>query len=52
MSSLQFESQRTRLSTQLDYEQTQLEKHVTQMKRLEETIHKEKKTISTLKEAN
>ncbi|KAI7812085.1 putative structural maintenance of chromosomes protein 1B, partial [Triplophysa rosa] len=47
---LQFESQCTRLSTQLDYEQTHLEKLVTQMKRLEETIHKEENIISSLKE--
>lgn len=52
MSRLQFESQRTRLSTQQDYEQAQLEKHVTQMKKLKETIHKEENIISSLKKAN
>ncbi|ROL51620.1 Structural maintenance of chromosomes protein 1B [Anabarilius grahami] len=38
---LQFESQHTRLSTQLEYEQAQLEKLVKQMKKIEETIEKE-----------
>ncbi|XP_073724742.1 structural maintenance of chromosomes protein 1B isoform X3 [Misgurnus anguillicaudatus] len=47
---LQFESQRTCLNTQLDYEQAQLEKQITQMKKLKETIHKEENIISSLKE--
>ncbi|XP_051978683.1 structural maintenance of chromosomes protein 1B-like [Xyrauchen texanus] len=47
---LQFESQRTRLSTQQEYEQAQLEKHVKQMKKIEETIQKEENIILSLKE--
>ncbi|XP_067292986.1 structural maintenance of chromosomes protein 1B [Pseudorasbora parva] len=46
---LQFESQHTRLSIQLEYEQAQLEKLVKQMKKIEETIEKEENLIISLK---
>uniref|UniRef100_A0A8C1SLM0 Structural maintenance of chromosomes 1B n=1 Tax=Cyprinus carpio TaxID=7962 RepID=A0A8C1SLM0_CYPCA len=49
---LQFESQHTRLSTQIEYEQAQLEKLVKQMKKIEETIRKEENVVISLKEAN
>ncbi|XP_067235482.1 structural maintenance of chromosomes protein 1B isoform X1 [Chanodichthys erythropterus] len=48
---LQFESQHTRLNTQLEYEQAQLEKLVKQMKKIEETIEKEENIVISLKEA-
>ncbi|XP_067235483.1 structural maintenance of chromosomes protein 1B isoform X2 [Chanodichthys erythropterus] len=47
---LQFESQHTRLNTQLEYEQAQLEKLVKQMKKIEETIEKEENIVISLKE--
>ncbi|KAF4095027.1 hypothetical protein G5714_024105 [Onychostoma macrolepis] len=47
---LQFESQHTRLSTQIEYEQAQLEKLIKQMKKIEETIGKEENVVISLKE--
>uniref|UniRef100_A0A672QA00 Structural maintenance of chromosomes protein 1B-like n=1 Tax=Sinocyclocheilus grahami TaxID=75366 RepID=A0A672QA00_SINGR len=49
---LQFESQHTRLSIQIEYEQAQLEKLVKQMKKIKETIGKEEDVVISLKEAN
>uniref|UniRef100_A0A673MSX8 Structural maintenance of chromosomes protein n=1 Tax=Sinocyclocheilus rhinocerous TaxID=307959 RepID=A0A673MSX8_9TELE len=49
---LQFESQHTRLSIQIEYEQAQLEKLVKQMKKIKETIEKEENVVISLKEAN
>uniref|UniRef100_A0A671LYU1 Structural maintenance of chromosomes protein n=1 Tax=Sinocyclocheilus anshuiensis TaxID=1608454 RepID=A0A671LYU1_9TELE len=49
---LQFESQHTRLSIQIEYEQAQLEKLVKQMKKIKETIGKEENVVISLKEAN
>uniref|UniRef100_A0A672Q8R1 Structural maintenance of chromosomes protein 1B-like n=1 Tax=Sinocyclocheilus grahami TaxID=75366 RepID=A0A672Q8R1_SINGR len=47
---LQFESQHTRLSIQIEYEQAQLEKLVKQMKKIKETIGKEEDVVISLKE--
>ncbi|KAG1939050.1 structural maintenance of chromosomes protein 1B isoform X2 [Pimephales promelas] len=47
---LQFESQHTRLSIQLEYEQAQLKKLVKQIKKIEETIEIEENTVFSLKE--
>ncbi|XP_056106975.1 structural maintenance of chromosomes protein 1B [Rhinichthys klamathensis goyatoka] len=47
---LEFESQHTRLSIQLDYEQAQLKKLVKQMKKTEETIEIEENIVISLKE--
>lgn len=52
VSRLQFESQQTRLKTQLEYEQEQLHKHRKLINKIEESIKKEEDVILMLKEVN
>lgn len=49
MSRLKFESQRTRLNTQIEYEQEQLHKLHKLINKMEETIKEEEAVILTLK---
>lgn len=52
MSRLQFESQCTRLNTQLEYEQEQLYKQHRLISKMEESIKKEEEVILMLKEVS
>lgn len=50
-SSLEFETQKNRLNTQLEYEQAQLEKEMRKAESWEETIHKEEEKAADRKKA-
>lgn len=52
MSRLQFESQRTRLSTQCEYEQEQLHKQRRLINKMEDSIKKEEDVILMLKKVS
>lgn len=52
MSRLQFESQRTRLNTQLEYEQEQLHKLRSLIDKMEDSIKKEEDVILILKKVS
>uniref|UniRef100_A0AAR2KUD8 SMC hinge domain-containing protein n=1 Tax=Pygocentrus nattereri TaxID=42514 RepID=A0AAR2KUD8_PYGNA len=49
---LQFESQNTRLNTQLEYEREQLDKQRRNMRKIEDSAQKEEDVILTLREAS